>query len=78
MSSPGRFPFSRVGSPSRSSPAHLLLSLDYATTPRTIPAPVERVSDGDTSTAPSAEGTELRLRLLGIEAPEIAHETKPG
>ncbi len=78
MSSPGRFPFSRVGVTVQVLSAYLLLGLDCATTPRTIPALVERVSDRDTIIAPSAEGTELRLCLLGIEAPEIAHETKPG
>ena len=44
--------------------------------PRTIT--VERVSDGDTITALTSEGTKLRIRLLGIDAPEIAHGKKPG
>jgi len=41
-------------------------------------ATVERVSDGDTVAAISENGTKLRIRLLGIDAPEIAHGTKPG
>jgi len=35
---------------------------------------VERVFDGDTFRAKSGE----RVRLLGINAPEVIHETKPG
>ena len=49
-----------------------------AATPRTLTAKVERVSDGDTTTAVTNNETTLRLRLLGIDAPEIAHGTKPG
>jgi endonuclease YncB( thermonuclease family) len=56
----------------------LLISPSYAATPRALVAAVERVSDGDTITALTSEGTKLRLRLLGIDAPEIAHGTKPG
>ncbi len=49
-----------------------------AGTPRTLVAKVDRISDGDTVTARTSEGTTLRLRLLGIDAPEMAHGTKPG
>ncbi len=49
-----------------------------AVTPRTLFAKVERVSDGDTVTALTSEGTKLRLRLLGIDAPETPHGGKPG
>jgi len=41
-------------------------------------ATITRVSDGDTVTATDARSTKLRIRLLGIDAPEIAHGNKPG
>jgi len=53
----------------------LLLSLlrsVYAATPRTLVAPVERVSDGDTIVAVSDNGTKVRIRLLSIDGPEVA------
>jgi micrococcal nuclease len=56
----------------------LLLPSAHAATPRTLVAKVERVSDGDTITALTSEGTKLRIRLLGIDAPEIPHGQKPG
>jgi micrococcal nuclease len=56
----------------------LLLPSAHAATPRTLVAKVERVSDGDTITALTSEGTKLRLRLIGIDAPEIPHGKKPG
>ena len=49
-----------------------------AGSPRTLVATVERVSDGDSVTALSDNNTKLRIRLLGIDAPEVAHDTKPG
>ncbi len=49
-----------------------------AASPRTIVAKVDRVSDGDTLVATAANGTKLRIRLLGIDAPEILHGDKPG
>ena len=48
----------------------------YAGTPRSLVAKAARVSDGDTVIATTSEGT--KVRLLGIDAPEIAHGTKPG
>jgi endonuclease YncB( thermonuclease family) len=39
---------------------------------------VERVSDGDTITAVTNNQTKLRLRLIGIDAPEVPHGKKPG
>ena len=45
---------------------------------RTLVATVERVSDGDTIIALTSEGTKLRIRLLGIDAPEVPHGKKPG
>ncbi len=50
----------------------------HAATPRTLVARVERVSDGDTITATTSNQTKLRLRLLGIDAPEVLHGDKPG
>ena len=55
----------------------LLLSSAHAATPRTLVAKVERVSDGDTITAITNNQTKLRLRLLGIDAPEISHRKNP-
>ena len=49
-----------------------------AAIPRTLAATVERVSDGDTITALTSEGTKLRIRLLGVDAPEVPHGSKPG
>jgi endonuclease YncB( thermonuclease family) len=40
-------------------------------------AKVERVSDGDTVTVVTPEGTRLRIRLLGFDGPDIAHGTIP-
>ena len=45
--------------------------------PRTLIAAVERVSDGETVTAFTGNGTKLRIRLLGIDAPESGHEARP-
>jgi len=53
-------------------------SFDYAVTPRTLTATVERVSDGDTVITITTKHTKLRLQLLGIDAPEIPHERTPG
>ncbi len=58
--------------------AVILHSPALAATPRTLFAKVERVSDGDTLMAFTAEGTKLRLRLLGIDAPEVPHGKEPG
>jgi micrococcal nuclease len=46
--------------------------------PRTVYITVERVVDGDTLIATSANATKLRIRLIGIDAPEIAHHRNPG
>ena len=45
--------------------------------PRTLVAKVERVSDGDTLVALTANSTKLRLRLLGIDAQEVPHGDIP-
>jgi endonuclease YncB( thermonuclease family) len=49
-----------------------------AETPRVLQGTVERVSDGDTLVALADNATKLRIRLLGIDAPEIPHGSKPG
>jgi micrococcal nuclease len=46
--------------------------------PRSVRATVQRVVDGDTLIAVSENATKLRIRLLGIDAPEISHGSKPG
>jgi endonuclease YncB( thermonuclease family) len=56
----------------------LLLSSSNAATFRTLIAKVEQVSDGDTLVAFTANGTKLRIRLLGIDAPELPHGNEPG
>ncbi len=50
----------------------------HAASPRTLVAKVERVSDGDTVIAVTSNQTKLRLRLLGIDAPEVPHGKEPG
>jgi endonuclease YncB( thermonuclease family) len=49
-----------------------------AATPRTLVATVERVTDGDSVGTVTENGTKLRLRLLGIDAPELPYNGKPG
>jgi len=56
----------------------LLPASAHAATPRTLVAKIEHVSDGDTITAVTENQTKLRLRLLGVDAPEIPHGKKPG
>ncbi len=56
----------------------LIFGSAHAATPRTLFAKVERVSDGDTVTAITSNQTKLRIRLAGIDAPEVPHGEKPG
>jgi micrococcal nuclease len=56
----------------------LFVGLADSATPGTRVAKVKRVSDGNTLTALTAEGTQVRLRLLGIDAPEVSHGKNPG
>jgi hypothetical protein len=55
-----------------------LIMAAHAASLRSLVAKVDRVSDGDSVIATTSEGTKLRIRLLGIDAPEIANGTKPG
>ncbi len=55
-----------------------IVGIAYAAIPRTLIATAGRVSDGDTIIALFENGTKLRLRLLGIDAPEIPHGNNPG
>jgi len=51
----------------------LCAAFSFAAPPHGVRVTVERVTDGDTLVVTSENGTRLRLRLLGIDAPEIAH-----
>jgi endonuclease YncB( thermonuclease family) len=48
------------------------------TTIRTVEGIVQKVSDGDTLTLITRDGTKLRVRIYGIDAPEMRHEQEPG
>lgn len=50
----------------------------YAAPPRALVAKVERVSDGDAIIAITRNQSKLRIRLGGIDAPEVPHGDKPG
>ena len=54
------------------------LGLAHAAAARTLVAKIERVSDGDTVTATTGNGTKLKIRLLGIDSPEIPRGKNPG
>ena len=45
---------------------------------RSLQVTVMKVSDGDTVQGETPEGTKLKIRLYGIDAPEIAHGKIPG
>ena len=49
-----------------------------APAPRIFLATVERVNAGDILVVAAVNGTRLRLRLLGIDAPKVAQGSKPG
>ncbi|MDH3382974.1 MAG: thermonuclease family protein [Deltaproteobacteria bacterium] len=53
-------------------------SVASCASPRTVEGEVTRVIDGDTLTLTTREGTKLRVRLYGIDAPEIRHEEMAG
>ncbi len=56
----------------------LVCSVSSCLTPRTVEGTVTRVTDGDTLILVTEEGTKLKVRLYGIDAPEIRHEEVPG
>jgi endonuclease YncB( thermonuclease family) len=56
----------------------LLPAFAYAETLHTLLAIVERGRAGDRVVATATNGTKLRILLLGFDAPEIAHGTRPG
>ena len=45
---------------------------------RTVAATITRITDGDTVQAVTPEGTKLKVRLYGIDAPETAKGKIPG
>jgi endonuclease YncB( thermonuclease family) len=53
--------------------APLLSSLALASFPRLFSGRARHVAEHDNITALTSEGTKLRLRLLGIDAPEVSH-----
>jgi len=53
-------------------------SVSSCASPRTVEGEVSRVIDGDTVTLATREGTKLRVRLYGIDAPEVRHEKMAG
>lgn len=55
-----------------------LLGSAHAATPHSFVAKMDRVADGDSVTATTSDGTELRIRLLSIDAPKIRHAQRPG
>jgi len=52
--------------------------LAHAAPPPTLLAKVERVDTGDSLVAVAENGTQLRVHLLGIDAPEVPHGKLPG
>jgi len=58
--------------------AFLVCSTPSCATPRAVEGEVTRVADGDTLTLVTREGTKLKVRLYGIDAPEIRHKELPG
>ena len=45
---------------------------------RAVAGKVVRVADGDTLTVATRDGTRVKVRLYGIDAPEVRHERTPG
>ena len=45
---------------------------------QTVQIGVKKVSDGDTITGFTEQGTKVKVRLYGIDAPEVGHPNKPG
>ncbi len=68
--------------------APVLLAFVLAATPllpprapagtRTVEGKVVRIADGDTLTVAIRDRTNIKVRLYGIDAPEVRHEGTPG
>jgi micrococcal nuclease len=56
----------------------LYVGISYAAPIRTVTATITKISDGDTVQATTPEGTKLKVRLYGIDAPETQKGNKPG
>ncbi len=55
-----------------------VLPLPSCTSPDTVEGEVTKVADGDTITLVMRDGARLKVRLYGIDAPEIGHDGLPG
>ncbi len=55
----------------------VLVCASLAEATHAVPARVTRVTDGETLTAYTGNGTRLRVRLLGIDAPKPAQGSAP-
>ena len=55
-----------------------LASASQAAPLRTVTATITKITDGDTVQAVTPEGTKLKVRLYGIDAPETAKGKIPG
>jgi endonuclease YncB( thermonuclease family) len=53
--------------------AILALSIPSHAVIRTVEGKVTKVADGDTLTVVTPEGTKLKVRLFGIDTPEVRH-----
>jgi len=58
--------------------AALLLPPPLPAGPGTVEGKVVRIADGDTLTVATRDGTKVKVRLYGIDAPEVRHEETPG
>ena len=56
----------------------LCATASHATTLRTVTATITKITDGDTVQDITPEGTKLKIRLYGIDAPETQKGNKPG
>ena len=55
-----------------------LAAASYAAPIRTVTATITKITDGDTVQAVTPEGTKLKVRLYGIDAPEMSKGKIPG
>jgi micrococcal nuclease len=56
----------------------LCMAAAHAAPIRTVTATITRITDGDTVQAITQEGTKLKVRLYGIDAPETSKGRIPG